>query len=364
MTLTTDDAGTDLDGKLALNDGSAANEDQSITLAQFYDALILSGDTEITHTVTVTYEVFSDHEDNSVITVTDTFPITIKNPCINKNFVTIVTPNGPLSDETYVIDSAAKTWTPYSTGAWSVATTPVTHTLCGGLTITPQYEGFDLIGGEPITHTSGTDALTVESTDGDLIGETKAYSLVATLTNYPVGTYATADTETLSGTIQFLNPCDNPFTFTVPAQQTTGLSDNFSGTAIDWTLTEFPITPSRCIINYSCTGVVEAGEASSTIGCGDLPFDGIFDNIANVDANLADGELTFTADPADYGTYRPGSYTVTIKGAVEGVTDVPGTTSQTTTLTIVLTDPCDPPASLVVANPAAVDMDYTLTQAE
>ena len=55
---------------------------------------------------------------------------------------------------------------------------------------------------------------------------------------------------------------------------------------------------------------------------------------------------------------------MTIKGAVDGVTDVPGTTSKTTTLTIVLTDPCDAPASLVVTTPAAVDMDYKLTQAE
>ena len=178
----------------------------------------MSGDTEITHTVTVTYEVFSDHETDSVITVTDTFPITIKNPCIDTTFVTIVTPTGPLSDETYVIDSAAETWAPYSAGAWSVATTPVTHTLCGGLTITPQYEGADLTGTEPITHASATDAFTVVSTDGDLIGDTKAYSLVATLTNYPPATYASADTETLAGTIEFLNPCDDPFTFTVPAQ--------------------------------------------------------------------------------------------------------------------------------------------------
>jgi len=95
-----------------------------------------------------------------------------------------------------------------------------------------------------------------------------------------------------------------------------------------------------------------------------MPFDGLFNGANDIDAALADGELTFTANPADYGTYRPGSYTVTIKGAVDGVTDVPGTTSKTTTLTIVLTDPCDAPASLVVATPAAVDMDYTLTQAE
>ena len=196
MTLTTDDTDSNLDGKLALDDSA-----QTITLAQFYDDLVLSGATEITHTVTVTYEVFSDHEADSVITVTDTFPITIKNPCIDTNFVTIVTPTGPLTDETYVIDSAAETWSPYSVGAWSVATSPVTHTLCGGLTITPQYESADLTGAEPISHNSANDEFTVVSTDGDLIGETKAYSLVATLTNYPTVTYATADTETLSGTI-------------------------------------------------------------------------------------------------------------------------------------------------------------------
>lgn len=56
-----------------------------------------------------------------------------------------------MEDKTYVIDSEAEDWVPY-TGNWAVVTTPATHTLCGDMTVKPQYENNDLAGGEPISY--------------------------------------------------------------------------------------------------------------------------------------------------------------------------------------------------------------------
>ena len=115
--------------------------------------------------------------------------------------------------------------------------------------------------------------------------------------------------------------------------------DNFSGNEIQFDLTKFTIVPSICPVTYTCTNVVEGdGGTISSVECDDFSFDGVFDGDAT------DGVLTFTASENDYitGNYRPGIYEVTITGTADGSNPL---VSTTTTFTIELLDPCDPPES-------------------
>ena len=138
------------------------------------------------------------------------------------------------------------------------------------------------------------------------------------------------------------------------------LSDNFSGGNIDLYFKTMTITPSCCTITYSCIDVSEEGESSSSVSCSDLLIDLTYDGTPTGD--LSDGQVRLETPSSKYGTpYRPGNYTVTIVGTVDGVPAVLGTTLKSTSFTFELVDPCDPPAEFIVETPTD-DFDYTITQ--
>lgn len=323
-----------------------ANE--KIDVAQIINSLaLLNGDQNASqvYNVDLTFTIESPYAPGVAVasaTVVDDFDITVKNPCIDPNFVFVTGPD-TLEDVTYIIDDVKKTFTAH--GAFGISTQPDSHTLCGtDLTLTPKFNSAALTG-DPMTYDDAALQFSAESSTGSFIGQTLPYSVTAELANYPASTGASS--KTAAGTIEFIDPCIDPFTF-APTAQTSPGSDNFSGTDIVFTLTDFTITPARCLLSYACTAVSESGEATSSIACGD------FEGGAAIGA---DGELVFSASGADYGApYRPGTYTVTVTATVLGVTS-PET--RDATFNLVLTDPCDAPVSISLDTPA--DQDYTLT---
>jgi hypothetical protein len=184
-----------------------------------------------------------------------------------------------------------------------------------------------------LTYNVANREFTVESTDGSLIGQTKPYTIKAELENYPQ-----AGSVQSSGTIEFINPCKIPTTFTT-TEQSNPAGDKFTGSQILAQLNQFVITPARCTVSYACSSVVRKDGESTSMSCSDFNFDGIFNN------EPTDGKLTITATQDDYinDVYTPGVYVVTIAGTADGSN---GPQTKTTTIEITLLDPCDPPTSV------------------
>ena len=140
-----------------------------ITFNQFSDSLDLVGGisgTESEYTVTVTYEAGSLYDTmNFPSSDTRTFNVNVKNPCIDPSFVTISNVDSTLTTKDYVVFAPAEQITP-GFSAFTINTVPVTHTLCGAVQLTGQYEDgtstlVDLAGGEPITLDTATRVFTV-----------------------------------------------------------------------------------------------------------------------------------------------------------------------------------------------------------
>lgn len=237
---------TSIEAKLAF-DSSA----QTLTLSQFSDSLDLSGSIDSTSTdymLTFTYSIFSPYQDQPVQSEAPEIFLTIKNPCVDTNFVTIPALDPAITDQNYIVFDDAAT---FQHAAFTVATTPITHTLCGDVTLTVQFDGVNIGAGEDVvSYDEATRTFTVDSDDADLIGETKAYSITAELANYPTIFHASADTQTLTKNIVFQNPCLDPFTFAA-TQQTSPSDYVYSGT-LDFSLATFTMEPSICEVTYTC----------------------------------------------------------------------------------------------------------------
>jgi len=112
------------------------------------------------------------------------------------------------------------------------------------------------------------------------------------------------------------------------------------------------------VINYSILSIAEAGQVTSSIPKEDFTTDFTFDG-SNT-GSLIDGQIRLATPGSKYSTpYRPGTYTVTVEGAIDGVAaPVEGDTKHTFTFSFTLTDPCDPPTSLVADTS---DLTYKIT---
>ena len=99
---------------------------------------------------------------------------------------------------------------------------------------------------------------------------------------------------TVAGTIEFIDPCLNPFTF-VSTGQTDPAPDKYTGNAITYTLTPFTITPAFCEISYVCDSITFENGATSNIACSDLIPAGDLFGLAG-----AGGSLTYSIDTAKY----------------------------------------------------------------
>lgn len=113
------------------------------------------------------------------------------------------------------------------------------------------------------------------------------------------------------------------------------LSDAANNGLIDFFITDLTITPSRCTLTYSCESVTYQAPGTisfvsqSPVTCSD--FDGAY----NINT---DKRMRLLVDQADNGRYSggakefaPGTYQVTLKALVNGVTESAGTTSKTFT---------------------------------
>ena len=176
------------------------------------------------------------------------------------------------------------------------------------------------------------------------------YSVEVEFATYPLTTYSTVATSSASSTIDFINPCLVPFGLTAEATSSPA-SNNFSSDVIIQ-LTEFQVSPARCQVTYTCTGITRKDGTASNIDCSDTTFDGVFDDAGN------DGQLVIPVSEDDYqsGKITPGTYVIEITGTVNGST---GPTSETTKIEVTFTDPCDSPKSITA--PAFVDQQYILT---
>ena len=275
----------------------------------------------------------------------------MKNPCVS-SLVTISAPTLPALR--YTISTGEKLFTAHSD--FTVVSTPVDdHGLCGPLTITAKYETTGITStSQPLGYKITEGQFVALSTVKELRGLTKAYSLTATFTNYPVtGTPSTSgDTATASSTITFDNPCESNSDYTLVATtQAATADDKFTDTNIDFTITPFTITPSYCSVTYSCGGVSHAeGTGTSSVQCSDLTFN-------------ADGTVSFKASTTDYTTdaILPDTYTVTIT-ATPTESDDAANETVTATYDYQLLDPCLDVA--ITSTVLVTNIDFILTDAE
>ena len=183
--------------------------------------------------------------------------------------------------------------------------------------------------------------------------------------------YTDAFSTTNEGNIQYTNPCAKPSTFTVNDQDDVSNvdTDKFTGGNIDLFLATMDIAPNCCTLTYSCVDIAESGEDSSSISCSDFLTGASYaTNLDGGDNIISDGVLRLLTPAETYGApYRPGTYTMTIKGQVNEAAEVTSNddprliTSKTTTFTFTLQDPCDPPDSLTLTTPTMVASDYYIT---
>ena len=114
------------------------------------------------------------------------------------------------------------------------------------------------------------------------------------------------------------------------------MTDNYSGADLVFSHNEFGVSPDFCKTIITCTSV----QPVNTLPCQDL------------DEN---GDVVWNFGPSDYETVAPGTYVFTYEVGIDGL---PSSNKQFT-VTITLTDPCNPPVSLT---PISIENQrYTIT---
>ena len=308
---------------------------QEITLAQITDSLEHSGKNELPMQVEKDYlitlacrtqDYFGNDVDNSSIQYTQT----IKDPCINTDFVNILAGDLPELDYDIYQGELVYAAHPEST----VSTTPITHTLCGDLDYTPKYDG------QPPNFSTGpftgydptTRVFTAESSDPALIDTSAPYTVETEFKDYPKSVYNTVSTATNSDTINFGNECFDA-TLTSTAQTSIATPNEYDGNTMTFNLNNFNVFPANCAVTYQCVQIQGASDATPDeyTSCADW-----------TDALNASQTMTGSYDKAnDYLNVKPQVYTVTIRGTATKS----GTTADAT-FTFELKDVCDPPSSL------------------
>ena len=109
-----------------------------------------------------------------------------------------------------------------------------------------------------------------------------------------------------------------------------------------------------CTVSYSCMSVTRQDMATSNISCSSLSVD------LDKSGDASDMTIMLTVYETDYDTYTPGTYIINVEGAIDGTS-----VTSTTTWTFTLSDPCDPPNSLIVDthHSVASTHNYIITDA-
>lgn len=143
--------------------------------------------------------------------------------------------------------------------------------------------------------------LLVETSDLDLAGEEKFWTVKATLTDYPTLTL------TKTGKVIYVNPC-NDATLTVD-QTVVVLPDYmYDNSALVYTSPVWTVTPSLCPLTYSC--FLYSSPVSSTA------FDCDTAGVTSFDATNVVFTLTMGIDVWD--TYKQGDYSFRIRATTFG----------------------------------------------
>jgi hypothetical protein len=114
-----------------------------------------------------------------------------------------------------------------------------------------------LTGGEGLTYAEATRKFTVSTDDTSLQGTIVPYSVVATLVNYPIGTFTTAPQIVGGANILFGNPCIDAQIYP-SIQSEINKSDAYTGTPVTFQITPFVTDPALCRVIYTCNVVLSA----------------------------------------------------------------------------------------------------------
>ena len=215
--------------------------------------------------------------------------------------------------------------------AWTVTTTPITHTLCGAITYTATYEESPIntatISTIGVTYSSTARTFAMYSENLSLIGYNSAVTVSAFLTSYP-----TITTGPVSGTVKIIDPCLTPQSLTAPAQTNPSVY-NYTGASpkLTFTSTKFVVYPPICTITYSCTMI----SGPRTDICNKI------DGTTAATFNSSTGDYTFESiDDLSSLNYPPGSYVFQLTGNV-------GTVSRSATWTMTTKYTCPNPNFLL-----------------
>jgi hypothetical protein len=142
--------------------------------------------------------------------------------------------------------------------------------------------------------------------------------VIATLVNYPVGTYANAPSAENGANILFDNPCNSPVSFFASTQLNAEKTDKYTGTPVVFQLIPFDIDPTQCKVTYECTSVADANGDPTPIDCSLFTFDNDFNGQAT------DGQLSITVTSDKYTpsiVYPPQDYFITVTGTAVNSSD-------------------------------------------
>ena len=274
--------------------------DQTLNFPPITDSVDPSddGDTDGENEVDVEtcYNVF-DYSGAITETVCVETPVTIKNPCLDQNYVTISCP--ALDALSHTVATGLDEYDAHS--LCTVETTPIVgHDLCGNLVYTPTYDNAPITDTTVMGYDPATNQFDAETDDPNLIGEQKPYGIKATFENYPEGNYPSVSTDSADSTIDFLGPCGTDATIT--AENWAPFSDEYTNTKVSTAATSFTVTPDFCLVSYSCLSVVRVdGVAAPTVDCSDFTL-------------TPDVEIFTQVADTEYqnGNFPPGEYKITI----------------------------------------------------
>lgn len=271
------------------------------------------------------------------VTETTSFNLKLKNPCIDPNFVTIVTQ--PALPQSYILYDLNPTGHQWVHDQFTLQTVPIDHDFCGDFTYEATFMG-DYVDAAslPMVYDADLRRFTIYSEDMDLIGK-HPYSIEAHLTDYPV---TRTRAQAVKSTIEIVDPCIDPFSLTMPPAQTTPPDYYYTddAPALEFKTSPFTVFPPVCEIEYSCR--IISGQRLDLCQVSDGQTDGFFDPVT--------GEYFFMS--YDTANYKPGTYTMEVTGTS-------GLKSESFTVELVLVDPCFTVDLGLLPNPFA-DQRYVL----
>ena len=149
----------------------------------------------------------------------------------------------------------------------------------------------------------------------------------------------------------YLNPCiDTSFTKVSPVTQNQPSSDNYSGTDITYTYSDYTVVPDICPLTVTCEDVTNPTCAGCPVTQTEL----------SCPVGAFSGTITHNYSGSDYEAgLVPGDYVYNFKVTTGGAD---AALNPTFDITFTLTDPCDPPTSLTSGG--LDDQTYIVTDAE